>query len=73
LQPQPQQSSPPPPSPLQQRRSISGAPPLMSQQAHELASAHALDRIKTPSVLSKPEFIQQFLNIIQVRVSLNRS
>ncbi|GAB5593630.1 hypothetical protein Unana1_08530 [Umbelopsis nana] len=58
-----QHQSPPPP--LQQRRSISGAPPLNPQQAHELASTHALDRIKSPNVLSKPEFIQQFLNIIQ--------
>jgi hypothetical protein len=56
-----------PPYPLHQRRSISGAPPLLPQQAQELTSPRLLDRIKSPAVLSKPEFIQQYLNLIQVR------
>lgn len=62
--PQIQQSTPP--HPLQQRRSLSGAPPLLPQQAQELTSPRIQDRIKSPMVLSKPEFIQQYLNLIQV-------
>jgi hypothetical protein len=63
--PQLQQSTPP--HSLQQRRSLSGAPPLLPQQAQELTSPRIQDRIKSPIVLSKPEFIQQYLNLIQVR------
>ncbi|KAI8581742.1 hypothetical protein K450DRAFT_230929, partial [Umbelopsis ramanniana AG] len=63
--PQLQQSTPP--HPQQQRRSLSGAPPLLLQQAQELTSPRIQDRIRSPTVLSKPEFIQQYLNLIQVR------
>ncbi|KAJ2964510.1 hypothetical protein NQZ79_g740 [Umbelopsis isabellina] len=47
------------------RRSISGAPPLELNQAQELANGQLARRLQSPNVLSKPEFIQQFLNIIQ--------
>ncbi|KAG2183511.1 hypothetical protein INT43_006517 [Umbelopsis isabellina] len=47
------------------RRSISGAPPLELNQAQELAHGQLAKRMQSVNVLSKPEFIQQFLNIIQ--------
>jgi hypothetical protein len=67
MSPVPQTSSPSMHDPMSpSRRSISGAPPLELNQAQDLANTHIANRLISANVLSKPEFIQQFLNLIQV-------
>jgi hypothetical protein len=51
------------------RSSFSSATPLMPHQSLDLTQTELNKRLggKQHKVLSKPEFIQQFLNIVQVK------
>ncbi|KAL1932817.1 hypothetical protein VTP01DRAFT_8495 [Rhizomucor pusillus] len=55
---------PPPPPPMSVMNGVPPPPPLAPQHAVELSQGEVLRRFGGGPMLSKPEFIQQFMNIV---------